>query len=146
MASMLATAESMLDFAMLTCSISECDKSHHARGMCWKHYTRLIRHGDPTFTTHKAPVPSGDVRSYNAVHIWLRKNFGSASTYSCVDCGSTADHWSYTKDDPNELVETSAPWSGCSYSIHAEFYTPRCTSCHWRFDGKIQNITGGRQK
>lgn len=31
----------------LTCSVADCERSGHARGLCQRHYVRLRKHGDP---------------------------------------------------------------------------------------------------
>lgn len=32
----------------MECTESKCDNQARARGLCWKHYRRVLRHGDPT--------------------------------------------------------------------------------------------------
>lgn len=36
-------------FPFKTCSLADCSNRYFGRGYCSKHYTRLIRHGDPLF-------------------------------------------------------------------------------------------------
>lgn len=37
---------------VMSCSIDECQSPDYAaRGMCWKHYRRWLRHGDPRHAT-----------------------------------------------------------------------------------------------
>lgn len=36
------------------CKMNECDKGVAARGLCAKHYRRLLRHGSPEYTLHAA--------------------------------------------------------------------------------------------
>jgi HNH endonuclease len=37
------------------CSVTGCAKAAHTRGMCLMHYTRNLRHGDPTITLYGQP-------------------------------------------------------------------------------------------
>ena len=37
------------------CSIEECEDDTSSRGMCVKHYTRWLRHGDPFITLRQPP-------------------------------------------------------------------------------------------
>jgi hypothetical protein len=34
------------------CSIPGCDGAQRGRGLCWKHYNRLMKNGDPLLTKH----------------------------------------------------------------------------------------------
>jgi hypothetical protein len=36
--------------ARRVCTIDDCDKPREGRGLCGKHYARLLRHGDPHYT------------------------------------------------------------------------------------------------
>lgn len=106
---------------------------HRAHGFCNTHLARYQRHGDPTVVAKpgwKAGTRWTTTVTYRAMHRRMDAVYGSARTYRCVDCGSIAAHWSYTGDDPAELLSTH----GCKYSVYPEFYTPRCVPCHWAHD------------
>lgn len=45
---------------MSHCSIDGCNQRHEAKGYCVKHYTRLIRYGDPAFRV----VRRGDAQEF----------------------------------------------------------------------------------
>ena len=32
------------------CTMPECGVKSHAKGLCFRHYARMLRHGDPNFT------------------------------------------------------------------------------------------------
>lgn len=63
--------------------------------------------------------------SYGAVHDRLRRLYGPASGYACVDCSGVAAHWAYDHADPDEKTSDCGP-----YSVKPEHYVPRCVSCH----------------
>ena len=114
------------------------------------HYQRWRRHADPyavgvggaALRGELNPNWSGDDASYFAVHLRLRRERGSASDFSCVDCGRPAAHWSYDNSDPNERI---APDLG-RYSVDTNRYAARCVSCHRIFDNSARRalLTGRR--
>ena len=123
------------------CTIDGCgkrDKGPH--GLCDKHYTRKVRHGDP-LAFRPNPMPSGpdnpkwtgDLATYGAVHQRVKKARGVPSLHTCVDCGGQAQHWSYDHGDPNELFEEGYG----AYSLEISHYAPRCVKCHKNFDMKF---------
>lgn len=72
---------------------------------------------------------------YEAFHTRLRRQLGSAAMQACVDCNDKAEEWSYNHLDPNEaLVESRSGRKLVRYSASAEYYEPRCKSCHRKFD------------
>lgn len=70
---------------------------------------------------------------YGGLHNHLRKARGRAREHACVDCGETADHWSYDHDCPEERVELRGG-KRVPYSLDLNRYQPRCQSCHVKFD------------
>lgn len=75
-----------------------------------------------------------DAVDYGAAHDRVRRTRGQARRYPCVDCGTTAAHWSYDHADSNEKVSTSERTQGVAYSLDTRHYEPRCVPCHKRFD------------
>ena len=71
--------------------------------------------------------------TYNAAHDRVKNSRGTAKTHACIDCGTTAAHWSYRHDDPDEQHELIGR-SRVAYSPNPEHYDPRCVPCHKRFD------------
>lgn len=72
---------------------------------------------------------------YSAAHARVHAAKGAASGHDCVDCGSSAEEWSYNHADPDERfgrIHADGPES--AYSLAIECYEPRCRSCHLRFD------------
>lgn len=115
------------------CTIDDCHRPARSgvNAFCETHYYRIRRNGDPSVvrTTAKAVV------LYRAAHVRVSVARGAARLHSCVDCTTAAEHWSYTHDDPDELVsETGQP-----YSLDTMRYEPRCAPCHARFDGTGAN-------
>ena len=71
---------------------------------------------------------------YGAAHERVRRDRGHAQAHPCIDCGGRALQWSYTHDDPNELVVPGGVLAGIAYSADVNRYAPRCVPCHKRFD------------
>lgn len=119
------------------CTVDECGRiAATIGGMCGMHAQRVKKHGDPTVVLYvKGEVadahPSwrGADITYSGAHSRVRAARGAARGPRCVDCDAPAKHWSYSHDDPNELVSDEGP-----YSADVEHYAPRCVSCHKTFD------------
>lgn len=84
----------------------------------------------------------GNDVSYDAAHQRVRSDRGPAAQFPCVDCASSAQHWSYSHRDPDELVAQSGQWAGLPYSLDTAQYEPRCVPCHKRFDLDHLAISG----
>lgn len=90
------------------------------------HYRRQLRGQDlaaPKRGGHFTPVKTW------MAHQRVKNLWGPANQYPCIDCSDPAAEWSYDHMDPAELPSRSGP-----YSLHPEFYAPRCVKCHRRFD------------
>lgn len=119
------------------CTVEECgspDCGQH--GYCKKHWSRVKRHGAPDVVLTRAPkggpthpLWKGDDVGFHAVHRRLGVIRGKAATHACVDCGRTAQHWSYSHTDPAEAQSDLGP-----YSTDLTLYDPRCAACHKKFD------------
>lgn len=72
--------------------------------------------------------------SYSASHQRLRDSRGPAKNYNCVDCEKPARQWSYTRNDPHELITYTTSKNPVPYSSDPQYYSPRCISCHKKFD------------
>jgi hypothetical protein len=71
--------------------------------------------------------------SYSGMHRRVRVERGSAKRQRCVDCDGRAYEWSYDHTDPDECEEVVRGYL-VTYSLDAAYYTPRCKSCHVRYD------------
>lgn len=60
-----------------------------------------------------------DPTTYVQFHSLMRQAFGSASEYSCVDCGKQASDWS---------------WVHGTDELDPDSYVPRCHACNIRYD------------
>jgi hypothetical protein len=98
------------------------------------HWLRLKKRNDPNFEYVGDVVArwTGDDATYMAVHQRLRIRRGSAKLHKCVDCGLDAKQWSYEHNDPNEKSSELGP-----YSTDLNYYSPRCISCHKKFDLEV---------
>jgi hypothetical protein len=81
-----------------------------------------------------------DKVQYVAAHNRVRRLWGKADQYPCIQCGTSAQQWSYDGTDPGEL-KGHDPYSQqrvgglpMRYSLWPEFYRPLCRSCHKRLD------------
>lgn len=69
---------------------------------------------------------TGEDASPRAIHKRLNKKIGKAKNYKCVDCDKQAEDWSNNK---NHI-----------YTENPEDYSPRCKSCHKKYDKKINKL------
>ena len=117
-----------------TCSFDGCENKHCARGFCSGHYQQRKRGEELKPLVGDPNTPVG----YNGAHWRVDKAKGKASAQDCVDCGQQAEHWSYNHKDPNELSEQKpfreGVYGDVTYSIHPDYYEPRCVPCHHAFD------------
>lgn len=75
------------------------------------------------------------VVKYRSAHQRVDRVRGLASAHACIDCGLQAREWSYSYQDPNELLEIrKRDGRVMAYSVDPEAYEPRCRSCHAKFD------------
>ena len=75
--------------------------------------------------------------TYRNAHRRVRAAGGSATGWSCVDCGQQAVEWSYDHADPDERHDER----GRAYSDDPQHYQPRCRPCHSRFDREARADT-----
>jgi len=115
-----------------SCVVADCDRdAFNTVGECRIHSLRRQRNGDYIARVQDLhPHWTGDGATYTAAHQRIRARRGSATNYTCVDCGGGAKHWSYDHTCPNEKFD---PAYG-PYSTDINRYTPRCVRCHKRFD------------
>ena len=78
-----------------------------------------------------ASLPRGDKHwNYNsnpsvlALHKRIHRKYGPAKDRKCVDCGNQAQDWSLNSTE---------------YTDNVDDYSPRCRSCHVRYDDKNNN-------
>ena len=76
-----------------------------------------------------------DQPTYSGMHQRLRSLKGDASEHTCVDCGSSAEEWSYDGLDTDSLTD------GCKYSLDPDHYEARCKSCHRKHDLGWRDLT-----
>lgn len=57
------------------CAIDGCETEHEARGLCFKHYMRQRRHGDPTVVKHP-PKGTGVNRYQKPNGYWAVRMYG----------------------------------------------------------------------
>ena len=119
------------------CIVDGCEvPAFTLEGECRNHSLWRKRNGD-YFKRSEGPLSwnwrNADDMTWAAIHNRVRKAFGPAKKYDCVDCGRRAAHWSYNHQDPNERTDVvrgrKAP-----VGTSIEFYEPRCVPCHKRLD------------
>lgn len=121
---------------------------HRWRCDCDCGRTRLVsagdlnRHGDASTCGDRRTHRRLDMAGYTAAHQRCRSDRGRVQGHPCVDCGKQAQHWSYNHDDPDELLAYDLSAHPVAYSLKSEHYSPRCVSCHKRFDlGRADSAT-----
>lgn len=112
-----------------SCTVEGCDRKHCANRLCKLHYYRLKNKG-----TLAAPEARTDI-NYQGAHFRVTSARGSATKYKCCDCERQAQEWSYTHNDPGQLVDNL----GRPYSLDVSHYVPRCRKCH-------RGLDNGRRK
>lgn len=106
------------------------------KGECRNHALWRKRNGDYINRNHGSlhwKWLEPDELTWSAIHQRVRKTFGKAREYDCVDCGKRAAHWSYNHQDPNERLDEVAGYV-IPVGTSIEFYEPRCVPCHKRLD------------
>lgn len=94
----------------------------------------LNRTGEAATCGHRPTHRRADEAGYTAAHQRCRSDRGRVQLHDCVDCGRTAQHWSYNHDDPDERLALGLSANPVAYSLNPEHYSPRCVKCHKRFD------------
>lgn len=123
------------------------------QGMCPKHYTRWLKHGDPYAVQPRGENLraldqrgnkhwnwKGDDISYHAAHCRVVSLWGSASKHKCIACNSPAMDWAYDGTDSCEKVGLTPSGHMCAYSSYPEFYMPMCRACHLRRDVALRQV------
>ena len=77
----------------------------------------------------KHPRWKGDAVGYRALHTWIRKYKGKASTCKCTDCSKQAEEWS----------NIDHSWK----RVFAD-YIARCRKCHKIYDKEVLHVKFGR--
>lgn len=95
----------------------------------------LNRAGAANTCGHKPTHYRIDTAGYGAAHARCTSDRGPIASHTCTDCGARAQHWSYNHDDPDEMLGTTGYSDRpVAYSLNPHHYSPRCVSCHKRFD------------
>jgi hypothetical protein len=81
------------------------------------------------------PPRDRDSGSYQAVHARLRTVRGPARLLTCVECGRSAEQWSYDHCDPDERTGKASHGRTVRYSADIDHYRPLCVPCHRIADG-----------
>lgn len=84
-------------------------------------------------TNEKHPAWKGDMASYDAIHMWVRRNKGNANI--CEFCGITR-------------LEKMVHWANKNhlYKRILDDYISLCVKCHWEYDKKHNNKHSGVNK
>ena len=121
------------------CEVEGCDRKHHAKGMCNRHYRNFMNTGSPI-----GSIEWGK-RTYAAQHKHLSIKYGPARLHDCSWCGAQADHYALIKEwvPEDELLweKQKSPLprhSGwCAYSLDDAHYLTLCKTDHAKLDAGI---------
>ncbi|WPH57666.1 hypothetical protein [Mycobacterium phage WXIN] len=115
-------------------------QSRISRGLCMKHYY-LHKNRGTLEAVALPPARGRQIDLWEAVksssaHFRVRRLWGPAYQYPCIECGEPANEWAYDGTDPTQLYgrerESRSHWT--FYSRFPEFYMPMCSGCHRRRD------------
>lgn len=119
------------------CKAAECGRgvAYPSSGLCTGHYARQwwASQGNESRADFSSAIGGGP-KTYNGAHHALRRDLGPASDHECIDCGTKADHWSYSHESESEII---CPVDGHPYSLDWDDYSPRCVTCHNQFDRAV---------
>lgn len=112
------------------CGYDDCGRpSYGHSGLCQQHANQQ-RQGLPLKKIRIRTI--FDEVKLGGAHQRVRRLWGDAAQYSCIECGNRARDWAYDGTDPNELLgrQQSGKGSLQRYSCFPEFYMPMCRKCH----------------
>lgn len=129
-------------FVRTNFSCTVCGAPAVSRGMCDKHYRRVLKHGSPDVVLDKGPKTKGPANprwkgadiTYSGAHQRVLKVKGPAASYQCVDCGGGALHWSLRNDSAIRQSGEGQHGYLMDYSPDPDDYEPRCVPCHAAYD------------
>jgi hypothetical protein len=124
----------------MNCTVENCSKPGKARNFCNTHYHAWwVLQPKENRSYVKGGRPRKNVVSYGGMHSRLEINKSSASTHECIDCGNTANDWTWNNTCPDVLygVAKKGRPSLNPYCLHLEHYEARCTPCHMVFDKSL---------
>lgn len=108
------------------CEVDGCDKPMRKTRLCASHYAMLTAHGEIRDWAYR-----WGEGGYVPTHAMLRRRRGRPESHACVDCGATAEEWSYDGGDPEERID---PDRGAPFTRNLDYYSPRCVRCHRFYD------------
>lgn len=120
------------------CDIEDCERPHHANGLCLPHYRRRNEYGDPLagppLRSRRGTGPSRSPRqakpdTYWDEHKLVRAARGPAWQHGCEHCEKQAQCWA-TKHDGNNANPAD--------------YLALCWQCHARYDNLAKNFPDNR--
>ena len=114
----------------------QCDCGATTRAL-----TGDLNRGTKTSCGNRTIHRRSDDIGYGGAHDRVREDRGRIGTLSCVGCGEQAQHWSYNHTDPGQRFDYELSKSPVAYSTDPAHYSPRCISCHKRFDLAHINAT-----
>lgn len=119
------------------CNHPDCDGLHFARRLCRKHYERAKLAGT---WDDLPPAGYGNPCSSVTAHRRVKRMWGPAGNYPCVECGGMAAQWAYDGADPDQNfgpVSNRGSHTWMAWSAYPEFYMPMCARCHTARDAAI---------
>ena len=119
------------------CIVDGCDAKTDSRGLCPRHYTRLMRHGDSAIVYKRGFAPGDpnhpsrvELPGYSGAHQRIRSVRGNAFQYKCVECGRMAEQWAFIHERASIVIHSEQG----PYSPNVDDYQPMCVPCHKAFD------------
>lgn len=76
----------------------------------------------PNISNENSPLWKGSGAKYKAIHMWVGRHKGRASSHKCTYCSNKAREWSNLDH---------------RYKRNLDDYVPVCSKCHFAYDSKL---------
>lgn len=124
-----------------------CGEKAVARNLCKKHYSSWWYHNNEPTGVNPDHYNFKEEVNYQTAHYRVRRTFGKATLYPCIDCGKQAAEWSLMHGVGDIFYGESSCGraDNAKYSPNPYNYQPRCDSCHIKYDAEDRKHTYGRK-